>query len=178
MLRVILVNAPLRSAVCDHGVGHQMPLGLLMVGGPLLDAGFAVTLLDAARRHLSDRAIVERVAAWGADVVMIAHVGSTQAHPCCVRVLRAVKAALPHVVTVYGGVFPTYHKEVLAHHPEVGAGGGTAAGGVAGGVAAGGRGPVGGRGGRVAPRRRGRHELVAAGPRGPRRPPRRLGADR
>jgi anaerobic magnesium-protoporphyrin IX monomethyl ester cyclase len=119
MLRIALVNAPLKSAVCDFGVGHQMPLGLLMVGGPLLDAGFAVTLFDAAALHLSDAEIVERVRLFGADVVMIAHVGSTQAHPCCVRVLRAIKSALPHVVTIYGGVFPTYHKEILADHPEV-----------------------------------------------------------
>ena len=35
VMRVALVNAPLKSAVCDYGVGHQMPLGLLMVGGPL-----------------------------------------------------------------------------------------------------------------------------------------------
>src|SRR5437868_8272721 len=104
MLRIALINAPLQSAVCDYGVGHPMPLGLLMIGGPLLDAGFAVTLIDAAALHLSDRDIAERVTRFEADVVMIAHVGSTQAHPCCLRALRAVKAALPHAVTVYGGV--------------------------------------------------------------------------
>jgi anaerobic magnesium-protoporphyrin IX monomethyl ester cyclase len=119
MLRIALVNAPLKSAVCDYGVGHQMPLGLLMVGGPLLDAGHPVTLIDAAALHLSDRDIAERVRRFGADVVMIAHVGSTQAHPCCLRALRAIKAELPHVVTVYGGVFASYHKEILAEHPEV-----------------------------------------------------------
>jgi anaerobic magnesium-protoporphyrin IX monomethyl ester cyclase len=119
MLRIALVNAPLQSAVCDLGVGHQMPLGLLMVGGPLLDAGFGVTLVDAAALHLSDADIVKRLTRFRADVVMIAHVGSTQAHPCCVHTLRAVKAALPHAVTVYGGVFPSYHKDILAHHPEV-----------------------------------------------------------
>jgi len=43
-MRIALVNAPLRSAVCDYGVGHQLPLGLLMIGGPLIDAGFTVTL--------------------------------------------------------------------------------------------------------------------------------------
>jgi anaerobic magnesium-protoporphyrin IX monomethyl ester cyclase len=119
MLRIALVNAPLQSAVCDFGVGHQMPLGLLMIGGPMIDAGLAVTLIDAAALHLTDRQIVERVANFDADVVMIAHVGSTQAHPCCVRVLRGIKAALPQVTTVYGGVFPSYHKEILAQHPEV-----------------------------------------------------------
>jgi hypothetical protein len=32
-MRVALVNAALLSAVCDHGVGHQMPPSLLMIGG-------------------------------------------------------------------------------------------------------------------------------------------------
>ncbi len=119
-MRIALVNGPLQSAVCDFGVGHQMPLGLLMIGGPLLDHRHAVTLIDAARHHLSDDEIVRRVAAFGAEVVMIAHVGSTSAHSCCLRVLRAIKAALPEIVTVYGGVHPTYHyRAVLGEHPEV-----------------------------------------------------------
>ena len=112
-MRVALVNAPLLSAVCDHGVGHQMPLGLLMVGGALRGRA-AVTLIDAARDHLTDDDIVRRVAAWGADVAMVAHVGSTQAHPCCLRTMAALKAALPGIVTVYGGVHPTYHAAGLS----------------------------------------------------------------
>jgi anaerobic magnesium-protoporphyrin IX monomethyl ester cyclase len=119
-MRIALINGPLKSAVCDSGVGHQMPLGLLMVGGPLLQAGYAVHLIDAACEHLRDAEIVERVAAFRADVVMIAHVGSTSAHPCCLRVLRAVKTALPACITIYGGVHPTYHsRTILAEHPEV-----------------------------------------------------------
>ena len=50
-MRVALVNAPLRSAICDHGVGHQMPPDLLMVGGALRGRT-AVTRIDAARDHL------------------------------------------------------------------------------------------------------------------------------
>jgi anaerobic magnesium-protoporphyrin IX monomethyl ester cyclase len=118
MLRIALINAPLKTAVCDYGVGHQVPLGLLMIGGPLLDEGHHVTLIDAARDHLTDNQIVSRL--HGMDVVMIAHVGSTTSHPCCLRVLRAVKDAMPHVKTVYGGVHPTYHYQtILAEHPEV-----------------------------------------------------------
>ncbi len=53
--------------------------------------------------------VVRRVKELDADVAMIAHVGSTQAHPCCVRTLAALKATLPELITVYGGVYPTYH---------------------------------------------------------------------
>src|SRR5215472_13965334 len=119
-MRIALINAPLQSTVCDAGVGHQMPLGLLMIGGPLLAAGHHVKLIDAAREHVPDADIVDRVAAFDAQVVMIAHVGSTSAHPCCLRVLRAVKARLPRCITIYGGVHPTYHyRTILAEHPEV-----------------------------------------------------------
>ncbi len=119
-MRIALINAPLQSAVCDLGVGHQLPLGLLMIGGPLRDRGDDVLLIDAARQHLRDREIVARVAAFEADAVMIAHVGSTTAHLCCLRVIRAVKAALPGAVTVYGGVHPTYHyRAILSEEPAV-----------------------------------------------------------
>jgi hypothetical protein len=50
-MRVALVNAPLVSAVSDHGMGRQMAPGLLMVGGALLGR-VAVTRIDAARDHL------------------------------------------------------------------------------------------------------------------------------
>jgi anaerobic magnesium-protoporphyrin IX monomethyl ester cyclase len=119
MTRVALINAPLRSAVCDYGVGHQMPLGLLMIGGALRGR-CELALIDAARDHLPEAEIVRRVASFGADVAMIAHVGSTQAHPCCLRTLAALKQALPQTITVYGGVHPTYHaREILTEHSEV-----------------------------------------------------------
>ena len=45
--RILLLNPPhtaIGSRVPDD---HLPPLGLLSIGGPLLDAGFAVELLDA-----------------------------------------------------------------------------------------------------------------------------------
>ena len=120
MARILLVNARLQSAVCEHGVGHQLPLGLLMLGGPLRDAGYDVRLIDAAAGHLSDLEITRQADAFDPQLILIAHVGSTQAHPCCLRVLRALKAALPRALTVYGGVHPTYHyAQILRDHPEV-----------------------------------------------------------
>jgi len=119
-VRILLINAPLQSIVCDRGVGHQIPLGLLMIGGPLLDRGHTVRLLDAARDHLSDTEIVQRAKEFAAQLVMIAHVGSTSAHPCCLRVLQCIKAACPDILTIYGGVHPTYHdRSILAEHRQV-----------------------------------------------------------
>jgi len=99
-----------------------MPLGLLMVGGALMYATPAhqVKLLDAEALRLSDRAIVDTVLQFRADVVMMGHAGSTPAHDVCMRTFAAVKASQPAVITVYGGVYPTYHpNRILTPHSPV-----------------------------------------------------------
>src|SRR5260370_21431182 len=117
-MKVLLINPPYQPITSNLGVGHQIPLGLLMVGGPLLAAGHTVKLLDAERRHATLAAIAREVQRFGADVVMMGHAGSTPAHPVCLQTLRAVRAACPEVVTVYGGVYPTYHAtQILDREP-------------------------------------------------------------
>ena len=119
-LRVLLVNPPIESVVADIGVGHQMPLGLLMIGGPLLDAGHEVRLLDAARQDLDPDEVARRADLIRPDVVMAAHVGATMAHPSTLATFAALRAALPDAVLVYGGVHATYHHEaILREHPAV-----------------------------------------------------------
>lgn len=77
-------------------------------------------LLDAACQHLSDAEIVRTVETFATDLGIIAHVGSTLAHPCCLLVLQASKAPHPGIVTIYGGTHPTYHdRAILMQHPEV-----------------------------------------------------------
>lgn len=118
-MRVLLINPPYQTLTSNLGVGHQVPLGLLMVGGALC-ADHEVRLLDAEALHLSDREIVEAVRSWRADVVMTGHAGSTPAHPVCIRMLQALRRSGAGAVTVYGGVFPTYHAaRVLADCPAV-----------------------------------------------------------
>jgi anaerobic magnesium-protoporphyrin IX monomethyl ester cyclase len=119
-MRVLLVNPPYQTLTSNFGVGHQVPLGLLMVGGPLLDAGHDVRLLDAECRRLKIRDILRAVKELDPDVVMTGHAGSTPAHSICIDMLRAVKDVGPRVITVYGGVYPTYHAElVLKREPSV-----------------------------------------------------------
>ncbi len=119
-LRVLLVNPPYVSVTSARGVGHQIPYGLLCVGGPLLDAGHAVRLLDAERLRLTGAALESAVAAFAPDAVMVGHAGSTPAHTACLETFRAVRARCPGAVTVYGGVHPTYHAEaILRDAPEV-----------------------------------------------------------
>lgn len=119
-MKVLLINPPYQTLTSNLGVGHQVPLGLLMVGGGLIDAGHTVELLDAEALRLRDREIVRRVLASRPDLVMTGHAGSTPAHPVCTRMLGAIKHAAPTIITVYGGVYPTYHaRHTLQTEPAV-----------------------------------------------------------
>jgi anaerobic magnesium-protoporphyrin IX monomethyl ester cyclase len=119
-MRIMLINPPYQTLTSNLGVGHQVPLGLLMVGGALIDAGHTVRLIDAECHHLPMRQIVRLVCNWRAEVVMTGHAGSTPAHPVCMKMLREIKRACPGVMTVYGGVFPTYHaRPILTDGPAV-----------------------------------------------------------
>jgi anaerobic magnesium-protoporphyrin IX monomethyl ester cyclase len=119
-MRILLINPPYQTITSNFGVGHQVPLGLLAIGGPLLDAGHDVKLLDGECGQLSPPAIVRAVQRSGPQIVMTGHAGSTPAHAVCLGTLRAIKAACPQIVTVYGGVYPTYHAaRILTQEPAV-----------------------------------------------------------
>jgi anaerobic magnesium-protoporphyrin IX monomethyl ester cyclase len=119
-MNVLLINPPYQTFTSNVGVGHQVPLGLLMIGGALIDAGCRVRLLDAECRRLSVRAVAREVRRLGPDVVMTGHAGSTPAHPVCIEMLREIKAAAPQIQTVYGGVYPTYHAgPIIESEPAV-----------------------------------------------------------
>jgi anaerobic magnesium-protoporphyrin IX monomethyl ester cyclase len=85
-----------------------------------LDAGFPVELLDAEFGPMLPAEIVARVVKAAPRIVMTGHAGSSSAHPTIAVLLGLIKAALPEVVIIYGGVFPTYHwRDVLRECPEV-----------------------------------------------------------
>ena len=118
-MRILIVNPPhtaIGSRVPDD---HLPPLGLLCIGGPLIDDGHDVTLLDCEFGPMRLSEIARRIAAHAPDLLLLGHSGSTSAHPTACRIARDAKAALPGLRVVYGGVFPTYHwRDVLGECPE------------------------------------------------------------
>jgi radical SAM superfamily enzyme YgiQ (UPF0313 family) len=113
-MRILMLNVPhpsIGSSISDH----LPPLGLLSIAGPLIDAGYSVNLIDGEIGARSERDLLASAKAAAPDVVLLGHCGSTSAHPVIARVARSVRLRLPHVVIVYGGVYPTYHwREILA----------------------------------------------------------------
>lgn len=96
------------------------PLGLLSVGGPLIDAGHEVRLIDAEIGPLSTEQIVSAAHDSAPEAILIGHSGSTSAHPVITKIAGALRAAIPGARIVYGGVFPTYHAaEILLAHPQI-----------------------------------------------------------
>jgi anaerobic magnesium-protoporphyrin IX monomethyl ester cyclase len=119
-VRILLINPPYHSLTSLYGVGSQTPLGLLWVGGALIDAGHDISLLDAEAWLLNATETADKAMAQEPQLIMTGHAGSTPAHPSVVAMVRALKQRLPNVPVVYGGVYPTYHgQEILATEPAI-----------------------------------------------------------
>lgn len=119
-VNILIVNPP-HPAIGSRIPREQLPpLGLLCIGGSLLDAGHDVTLLDAELGPLSHTEIVRQVVMHRPQVLIIGHSGSTSAHPIVVELTRHFSAELPEMTIIYGGVFPTYHfRDILTHEPQI-----------------------------------------------------------
>jgi anaerobic magnesium-protoporphyrin IX monomethyl ester cyclase len=119
-MKVTLINPPHTAIGSRIPDDHLPPLGLLSVGGPLIDAGFDVNLLDAEFGPMRLADIVDEVARRAPDVVMLGHSGSSSAHDTVAALCGLLKARLPRLITLYGGVHPTYHwDEILAACPHI-----------------------------------------------------------
>lgn len=119
-MRILMINVPHPAIGSRLSHEHLPPLSLLAIGGPLIDAGHEVGLLDAELEDLPLAEIVRRTLGICPEAVLLGHSGSTSAHPIVAELTRALRAALPGVWIVYGGVFPTYHwREILHAEPQI-----------------------------------------------------------
>src|SRR6478736_486953 len=107
-MRILLINVPHHSIGSRVPDDHLPPLGLLAIGGPLIDSGHQVRLVDAEFGPMPLTGLVDEVLHDDPDFVLIGHSGSTSAHPTALRIAQMVKARAPRVILIYGGVFPTY----------------------------------------------------------------------
>ncbi|MCB9183583.1 MAG: magnesium-protoporphyrin IX monomethyl ester anaerobic oxidative cyclase [Flavobacteriales bacterium] len=119
-MRLLLINPPHESIGSRMAGEHLPPLGLLSIGGPLIDAGHAVELLDADYAPMTFEAIVADVERCEPDAILLGHSGSTSAQPIINALTGLIKSRLPAVRIVVGGVFPTYHwRQILEENPSI-----------------------------------------------------------
>lgn len=109
--RVVLLT-PARHFIANRfGLGYQIPLGLVFIGGPLLEVGHQVKLIDNDLYGWPPQKLVAEIAKFQPDCVLLGHTGSTAAHPTCLATAQVLRAALPNLRIAYGGVYPSYAAE-------------------------------------------------------------------
>ncbi len=118
-MKILIVNPPhpaIGSRIPDD---HLPPLGLLNIGGPLIDAGHEVSLLDCEFGPMQFEDIIGHIGKVCPDLLLLGHSGSTSAHPMASKIAKGAKQRLPNLTVIYGGVFPTYHwQDILNNCPE------------------------------------------------------------
>ncbi len=119
-MRILLINVPhpaIGSRIPDD---HLPPLGLLCVGGPLLDDGHDVRLVDGEFGPMTVAQLVAEAVGFAPHAVLFGHSGSSSGHPVISKVAQAVREQLPDAHIIYGGVHPTYFwREILETEPWV-----------------------------------------------------------
>jgi len=94
-VRILLINPPHPSIGSRIPREQLPPLGLLSIGGPLIDAGHDVALIDAEFGPMRIEDIVAQAVARAPDAVLLGHSGSTSGHPVVCELTCALRAALP-----------------------------------------------------------------------------------
>lgn len=131
---VTIINPP-HTAIGSRIPDDQLPpLGLLYIGGALLDIGCAVQLIDSDLTNDKLPVIVQKVVQRHQHIfstsnedsstlphlIMLGHSGSSTVHETVVELCQQLKHALPDCLIVYGGVYPTYHyDEIMANHGDI-----------------------------------------------------------
>lgn len=108
-MRIAIVNVP-HPAIGSRIPKEQLPpLGLLCVGGPLIDDGHQVILIDGELLPMTAAQLVQAIADYRPDAILFGHSGSSSAQPIISGIAALVKVGMPGAIIVYGGVHPTYH---------------------------------------------------------------------
>ncbi len=110
-MRVVLLTPARRFIANRYGLGYQIPLGLVFLGGPLVDAGHCVRLIDNDLYGWNTRRLVAEITTFRPDCILLGHTGSTAAHAVCLATATALRAAFPRARIAYGGVYPSYAAE-------------------------------------------------------------------
>jgi anaerobic magnesium-protoporphyrin IX monomethyl ester cyclase len=114
------VNVP-HPAIGSRIPREQLPpFGLLCVGGPLIDDGHEVELIDGEFGPMPLKDLAAEIVRRRPEAVLFGHSGSSSGHPIIAQVSAAVARGLPDAAIVYGGVHPTYFwREILTQEPHV-----------------------------------------------------------
>lgn len=106
--RILLVNPARHFIANQNGLGYLTPLGLVSIGGPLVDAGYTVKLIDHDAYGWSFKKLLAEIGKYKPDYVLLGHSGSTASHKVAIKTIHEIKTAYPQIKIIYGGVYPSY----------------------------------------------------------------------
>ena len=119
-MKILLINPAHLSIGSRLPNEHLPPLGLLSIGGPLIDIGYQVELLDADYYNYNIEETVQLAIQKNPKYILLGHSGSTSAQPIINKITEEIKKQLPNCIFIIGGVFPTYHwQEILEENPQI-----------------------------------------------------------
>src|SRR5215216_512932 len=116
--RVVLINPARHFIANENRLGYLIPLGLVSIGGALIDAGFTAKLIDHDLYGWSFERLIKEISDFKADYILLGHSGSTAAHKTALKTIRHVHTNFPHLRVVYGGVYPSYADRVVMSECE------------------------------------------------------------
>ena len=118
--KIILLNPARHFIANESGLGYLTPLGLILLGGPLIDAGYSVKLIDHDLNHWSFEKLMQEIAHFQADYVLLGHSGSTASHLVVVQTVQVIRKVFPNIRIIYGGVYPSYaYQSILQEVLEI-----------------------------------------------------------
>ena len=118
--RILLINPARHFIANQYGLGYLTPLGLVCIGGPLVDADYSVRLIDHDAYGWSFKKLVKEVGNFQADYILLGHSGSTASHKIAIQTIKEIKKSFPTVIAIYGGVYPSYaDRSILRECSEV-----------------------------------------------------------
>ena len=114
MIKVLLITPPYHCGVVE-AAGTWLPLNLVYLAGALRNSGYEVEIYDAMTKFDSHEDIARHIKNRQPDVVATG--GFTATVNDCVKLLASAKEIDENIVTVLGGVHPTfcYHDILTAN---------------------------------------------------------------
>lgn len=117
MATVLLITPPYHCGVVE-AAGTWLPLNLVYVAGSLRAAGHEVEIYDAMTKFDTHEDIARRIEDRRPDVVATG--GFTAVVNDCLQLLETAKAVDADIITVLGGVHPTFcYQDMLKDHGDV-----------------------------------------------------------
>ncbi len=109
-VHVLFITPPYHAGVVESA-GRWMPLSFVYLAGAARNAGHSAEIYDAMTKQHTLEDIATRLKATTVDVIAITSITSTL--PAAIEVLKLAKILHPSVVTIMGGVHPTFCAEEI-----------------------------------------------------------------